>query len=612
VKFDIKQGLNFIKYNGVSGVLSKVRYRMSGPGLAYNGWYKDKHAADEEELIRERETQFVYSPKISILVSVYMTPEFFLRSMIESVINQTYENWELCIVDGSQAQDDTLPEEPSVYEHVYSLETEKAIRQYAENDSRIKYFLLEENLGIAENTNRALAMADGDYIALLEHDDILTENALFSFVEAMQETSYDILYSDEDKMSEDGTKFSDPALKPDFSVDLLRSGNYIGHFVLVDKRVAREVNGFQKTCEAARNYDFILRCYEWVKRMEMIMGEEKNSRICHVPKVLYHLRLHNRNNESSRIKKEQVREAEKKALAAHLEREKIYGTLAYSDIPDVYHVVYETPGNPLLSIVVISNHDKDSLSATIAPLFEMARYSNFEVIIVEPSVEEDAVLTKYYRDLERIRKNARVYFNSSLSNLAEMRNFGASKAKGDYLLFLDGHLSVDSPTVLQEMVGLCMREEIGIVGGVVATENKVVTNSGIVLGLNGFASDLYAGSRSDTIGYLKYNRMNHAYTAVSASCMMVKKKLFLALDGFETAYGSMLTDVDFCLRARGFHYETILAAYATWTAKTYDFPYRKEITPAEESRFKSIFGEQLIDPYYNTNFTRNGNPFTLD
>ena len=227
MKFDIKQGLNFIKYNGVSGVLSKVRYRMSGPGLAYNGWYKDKHAVDEEELIRERETQFVYSPKISILVSVYMTPEFFLRSMIESVINQTYENWELCIVDGSQAQDDTLPEEPSVYEHVYSLETEKTIRQYAENDSRIKYLLLEENLGIAENTNRALAMADGDFIALLEHDDILTENALFSFVEAMQETSYDILHSDEDKMSEDGTKFSDPALKPDFSVDLLKRNSVL-------------------------------------------------------------------------------------------------------------------------------------------------------------------------------------------------------------------------------------------------------------------------------------------------------------------------------------------------------------------------------------------------
>ena len=213
---DLQKSLNYIKNNGVSGVLSHVKYKMSGPGLAYNGWYKDSHEADEEELELQRQTDFSYKPRISIIVPVYMTPEYFLRAMIQSVQRQTYPNWELILIDGSQvAPGKGDNKELSVYEKIYSLETEKVIRQFADEDDRIKYHLMEENMGISGNSNYGISHSTGEYIAILNHDDIITDDALFCFVKELQEVPYEVLYCDEDKMSEDGTKYSDPMLKPD-------------------------------------------------------------------------------------------------------------------------------------------------------------------------------------------------------------------------------------------------------------------------------------------------------------------------------------------------------------------------------------------------------------
>ena len=300
---NIKKGLNYIRYNGLSGVWSRVKYKMSGPGLAYNSWYKEKHEADPEELDRQRQVKFNYEPTFSILVPVYMTPEFFLRAMIESVCNQTYGKWQLCIVDGSQGnktEDVYIEDEPNTdsetYKKIYRLETEKIVHEYMDKDSRIDYVILEENLGISENTNRALEMACGDYIVLLDHDDVLTDDALFHVASALQEERYDALYSDEDKMSEDGIKYSDPALKPDFSLDLLRAHNYITHLFVAKRELAIKVGGFRKEYDGAQDYDFILRC------CENIYSEDVNKRVSvkHIPRILYHWRINNRSVRKSK------------------------------------------------------------------------------------------------------------------------------------------------------------------------------------------------------------------------------------------------------------------------------------------------------------------------
>ena len=324
---NIKKGISYIRENGLDGIASRVRYKMQGPGLAYNGWYKDNHEPSEEELEKQRMTSFAYRPLISILVPIYETPERYLRDMIESVINQTYGNWQLVLVDGSNRGTE-VPH------------TETIVREYMAEDRKIVYAPLEKNLGIAMNTNMAFNYSTGDYITLLDHDDMLTKDALFSVVSALQEERYDVLYSDEDKISEDGTRVSDPAFKPDFSIDLLRAHNYITHLFVVTRKLLLEVGGFDSEYDGAQDYDLALKC------------SEKTKSIKHIPRVLYHWRINDKSVALNPHKKEYAKEAGKRALQAHIERCGCFATVTHTDMWGMYKVSYDTPGNPLLSIVI--------------------------------------------------------------------------------------------------------------------------------------------------------------------------------------------------------------------------------------------------------------------
>lgn len=609
---NIKKGLSYIRYNGLSGVLSRVRYKMSGPGSSYNKWYKEKHEADEEELAGQRQTHFDYEPVISILVPVYMTPELFLRAMIDSVRQQTYGKWQLCIVDGSQVRDSKNENtEAGVYDKVYSLETEKIIRQYMDGDSRIKYELLEENMGISENTNHALSMADGDYIALLDHDDILAEDALFCIVNALQEERYDALYSDEDKISEDGTRVSDPAFKPDFSIDLLRAHNYITHLFVAKRELALAVGGFHREYDGAQDYDFILRCCE------------NTDSIKHIPRVLYHWRINNRSVAANVHKKEYAREAGKKALAAHLKRSGCYATVAHTDMWGIYKVTYETPGNPYISIIIPGCDDEEVLDRCITPLFEKARYSNFEIIIVDDG--ENKKMLSYYRKIEGIRRNIRVVTHKEADGNHDIRNYGASAAQGKYLLFLDNNIEIMDASAIGEMLGICMRDEVGVVAGTLYTENNLVCHEGIAVGVNGLYSYLYQGIRKGGFGYLMHNRVNGDYSAVAASCMMIEKELFDKVGGFSDKFKTELSDIDFCLRVRELNRLVVCAADAGWYFHRQQKPLAKEASAQadkekselllrqEENLFQILWSNILQegDPFYNPNFAKEGEPFSL-
>lgn len=600
---DIKKGLNYIKFNGVSGVMSKVRYKMSGPGLSYNGWYKEVHEPDEETLLAQKEMQFEYAPKISILVSVYMTPEFFLRAMIESVQKQTYTNWELCIVDGSQAQESgaTLEQEQSVYEHVYSIETEKTIRQYAEEDERIHYELLDENRGVCDNTNRALAMATGDYIALLDHDDVLTEDALYQVVMALQDPQIDVVYSDEDKMSEDGTKFSDPAFKTDFNLDLLRSYHYVGNFLVVRATLAKQIGGFNKEYDAARDYDFMLRCYETIASMHGNDVSAIRKRIYHIPRVLYHTRMHSRTTDEHLRKREQSNSAGKKALAAHLDRLGCYATVSHTDMRGVYHVVYETPGNPLLTIVMTSNGNPAMIEQCMLPLFERTRYSNFELIIVEGAV--DASQMSVYRKLEMKRKNVHVIFCRESDNRLAWRNYAAANAKGEYILFLDGSVEIADSMAISEMIGCCMRKEIGVAGGMLYAPNSVTVGSGLVIRADGAVMDAYQGIRKDGYGYLMHNRMNCDYSAVSIDCLMIKKELFEAIGGFPVGNDEIAAGVELCLQVWEKQQYVVSVAAASWCKHDKNNEITTRVHPDNDLATKYNF--------YNANFAIDKAPFSL-
>lgn len=622
---NIKKGLNYIRYNGLGGVWSRVKYKMSGLGLAYNSWYKDKHEADPEELVRQRQTKFDYEPVISILVPVYMTPEFFLRAMIESVRNQTYVNWELCIVDGSQAdksEDAYTEDEPDVesetHKKIYSMETEKIIREYMENDERIKYKILEQNLGISENTNHALQMATGDYIALLDHDDFLTDDALFHIVSALQDERYDALYSDEDKVSEDGIKYSDPALKPDFSIDLLRAHNYITHFFVTKRELAIKVGGFRKEYDGAQDYDFILRCCE----NAYAFNPDKQVTIKHIPRVLYHWRINNRSVASNPHKKEYAKEAGKKALAAHINRMGEYATVSHTDMWGIYKVTYDTPGNPFLSIIIPGSNDTALMKSCINPLYEKSRYSNFEIIIV-CSEKADSDMVKFYANLEYQRRNVRVVTDTSLEGMSDIRNYGIALAQSEYILFLDNNIEIMDAAAIGEMLGICMRKEVGAVSGTLYTDTGATFHKGIAVGLNGVGTYLYQGIKKDEFGYLMHNRVNENFSAVSASCLLVKKSLLVKIGGFSDKFKTDIADIDLCLRIRQYNKLIVSVANAGW--HYHDLPNTtkplaevKEETERlirqDENLFEILWSQFLRDgdPYYNPNFTRVGNPFTLN
>jgi glycosyltransferase involved in cell wall biosynthesis len=622
----IKKGLDYLKFNGMDGVVSQVRYKMSGPGLAYNNWYKEKHEADAEELAKQRETHLEFEPLISIIVPVYMTPEFFLRSMIESVMRQTYTNWQLCLVDASQA-DKVIPEkeetedesEPTgVYENLYSLETERIIRSYMEKDSRIKCFLMEEDNGIADCVNVGIDMSSGTYLAFLEHDDVITDDALFHVAEALQDKNYDIIYTDEDKMSEDGDKYSDPEFKPDFSINLIRAKNYIHRFLVVSKRLALSIGGMNSEFDGGQDYDFILRCIE------------ETDSIVHIPRVLYHHRVHTQG--FKRVLPEQRYEVEKRALSAHLKRCGEFATLGVSDIPGVYKVHYETPGNPYISIIIPGGTRVDVLDRLLTPLFQLARYSNFEIIIVDQDGTNEDML-KYYHRMERLRRNISVIVNRETDNLTTLRNFGASRARGSYLLFLDCNLELVSPSAIGDMLGICMRRNVGVTSGVLYNDNNTVYHQGYVVGINGNYDNLYQGIRKNALGYLMQNRMNRDLSAVSASCMMVKRDIFEELGGFFESFSTELAAVDFCLRVREKGMLVVCVVDADWYFhRDYVYePLKKnkvhpteelsldEMTdslraPSEDELFDASWHELMEagDPYYNINFARDGELFSLE
>ena len=264
----IKKGFEHIRSTAIPEALSKARSMVTGLDLAYDRFFKENIEADEEALATQRERVFSYCPCISIVVPVYMTPELSLRAMLESVLHQTYGNWELCLVDGSQAKgeppvlDARVSEdgELSVLEKVYSLETERIIWQYMENEPRIQYIKMEENLGISGNSNRALQAAKGAYVALLDHDDVLTEDALYWVVDALQRERYDVVYSDEDRMAENGSHYLEPRFKPEFDIDLLRAYNYISHLFVARRELMLADGGFHSQYDGAQGYDMILRC----------------------------------------------------------------------------------------------------------------------------------------------------------------------------------------------------------------------------------------------------------------------------------------------------------------------------------------------------------------
>ena len=350
---NIKKGLRYLKHYGLKEFMIRLEEKQEQEAVPYDEWFQKMKATEQELQQQKKESRkWKNAPKISVVVPLYQTPEKFLREMIVSVQASSYENWELCLADGT-------PD--------FSLIT--VVEEYQKKDcaltgkekSRIVYKKLEQNEGIAGNTNQAIAMADGDYVAFLDHDDVITPDALYEMAEKIvavqgEENIPDMLYSDEDKTDGEMTKYMDPHFKPDFNLDLLRSNNYITHFLVVSRVLLEKVGGIRSDYDGAQDYDFVLRCVEQAKRIE------------HVAKILYHWRVHELSTAGGGGTKEYAADAGKRALEAHLDRLGIAASVEKTQYFGFYRVKYELLSRPLVSIIIPNKDEVESLDKCLGAI----------------------------------------------------------------------------------------------------------------------------------------------------------------------------------------------------------------------------------------------------
>ena len=585
----VKKVLKYIRVNGIRGLRSYIVEGVNRKEKPYAEWYAEQ-LPSREELEEQRQKRFEKEPKISVIVPTYRTPEVFLREMIDSVVNQTYSNWELCIADGSEGD--------KVVEGI--------LESYAKKDSRIKYRLLEKNLGIADNTNAAFELATGEYIGLFDHDDLLAENALYEVVNALQEDDYDILYTDEDKISGDGKEHNDPNFKPDFSMDLFRSHNYITHFFVVKHSIMNKIGGFRSAYDGSQDYDLMFRCIE------------NSEKIKHIPLILYHWRIHQNSVAGDPASKMYAYDAGKRAIEDHLKRMNIAATVEHQGLWGMYHVKYETPGNPLISIVIPNKDHTKDLDVCIRSIYKNSSYRNFEIILVENNSTEKETFS-YYDSIQSEFENVKVVVWDGIFNYSAINNFGVQYTNGEYLLFLNNDTEMISEDALKEMLGCCMREEVGAVGAKLLYDDDTVQHAGVVVGFGGYAGHVNTGIGRDDYGYMVRAMINCNYSAVTAACMMTKKDLFLQVGGFDEQFVVACNDVDYCLKLRAIDKLIVYNAFSEWyhyesKSRGYeDTPEKLARFENEVKKFQKKWPEILEqgDPFYNPNFPVTQAPFTL-
>lgn len=568
------------------------------PQVNYMKWRKDR-LPSKEELQRQRNVKFKEKVTFSILVPLYNTPIPFLEEMIQSVVKQSYPDWELCLADGSDEAHE---------------EVGRWCKAFSRKDARIKYRKLAENKGISENTNVCLEMAVGDYIALFDHDDLLAPDALYEVRKVIEEKGAEVIYTDEDKINEDSTLYSEPHFKSDYNLDLLRSNNYICHFFVVKKSIVDRVGGLRSEYNGSQDYDFIFRCVE------------QTEKIVHVPKVLYHWRMHANSTAANQQSKLYCYTAGQKAIEAHLERCGVTGEVTMLEHLGFYRVRYPIFGEPLISIIIPNKDEKETLKTCICSILEKSSYRNFEIIIVENnSVKEETF--DYYKELkERYGKNGtrendriRIVRWKEGFNFSKINNYGARFAKGEYLLFLNNDMEVISADWLEGMLANCQRKEVGVTGAKLYYPDRTIQHAGVIIGLGGIAGHAFSRQPGMEPGYFARAVCQQNLSAVTAACMMVSKEDFSFVGGFDESLSVAFNDVDFCLKIRHQCKKLVvwnpaveLIHYESKSRGAEDTPEKQKRFHQEIVRFAEKWEEDLKgDSYYNPNLTLIDGDFSL-
>ena len=579
--YTIRKGFRYLKHYGPKEFWIRLHERFEPEEVPYGPWY-EAYVPDEAALEKQRHHHFEYSPLISVAVPAYRTPEKFLAQMIDSLLAQTYGNWELCIANGS-------PEDSAM---------KKVLEEYTKKDSRIRVSELTENKGIAGNTNAALEMAQGEFVGLLDHDDLLAPNALYEIVRALDEDrNLDAVYTDEDKVTTELDEHFQPHLKPDFNLDLLRSNNYICHFFVVRRSIVQKVGGFCQEFDGAQDHDFIFRCIETAEK------------VGHIPEILYHWRTHKASTADNPASKMYAFDAGKRAIEAHLKRTGTEGIVSHTPDLGFFRVKYPVQGQPLVSVIIPNKDEKETLKACIDSIREKTEYPNYEIIIVENNSTTDEIF-QYYKELSQDPRIRLLRWKKEF-NYSAINNYGVRHANGEYLLFLNNDVTVITPGWIKELLGVCQRPEVGAAGVKLIYPDNTIQHAGCVIGLGGIAGHMFVDMPANRTGYLHKASILQDMSAVTAACMMMKRTAFEEAGGFTEKLSVAFNDVDLCLKVRKNHKLIVYDPYVQlyhMESKTRGAEDNKEKVRRFQEEIEYMRCQWLDilkkgDPYYNKNLS---------
>lgn len=606
----------------------------STTAIDYDRWYKLVRPS-LETLSKQRKTTFKIRPKFSIVIPVFRTQERFLRMLLDSILHQTYTNFEICIADASDY--DNLKDTPK------GKLPKEVLQEYAEKDTRVRYQILDGNYGISENTNKAIDMATGDFIVFADHDDELTPDALFECSKVINDYPYvQMIYSDEDKTDEFSEKYMMPHFKPDFSPDLLTSVNYICHLMLyrrslLEKIAEKDNDGIhyeRKTFDGSQDYDLILRAVECAQDMEQkdlaekkqpqwdICAEQKQKGVYtslyirHIPKVLYHWRVSDLSTASgdNDVKPYTVN-AGIRALKEFYKREHIDVLSVESGITTgIYNTKFKNQ-NPLVSVIIPNKDHIQDLDLTIRSVLK-GSYKNLEFIVIENNSTEKETW-QYYEDIQKEYPQVKVVKYKGGFNYSKINNFGVQYAKGEYLLFLNNDTEMLEPDSISEMLGRCQRPDVGVVGIKLLYQDDTIQHAGVIVGIGGIAGHCFIGQSDNT--YFNRAEYEENYSAVTAACMMSKRSVFDSVGGFTEELAVAFNDIDYCMKVRteGLHvvYEphAVFHHYESKSRGSDADPDKLERFHSEIVKFAKRWTDilRMGDPYYNPNLTLMNSDFSV-
>ena len=596
----LRKGLHFYektrdrltRYGSIPGIMRKVRSKvrerrnMKSHGTA--------SFPSPEEARAQRETVFPRKVKYSILVPLYNTPEKFLADMLDCVQAQTYENWELCLADGSDR------------EHAYVGDM---CRNRAEKDGRIVYHTLDRNYGISGNTNECLKLATGDYIALFDHDDILHPSVLYEYTKVINETGADYLYCDEITFEGDSVDHMIVLhFKPDFAIDNLRGNNYICHFSAFSRELLDEAGVFRSAYDGSQDHDMILRL------------TAKAQKVYHVPKALYYWRSHKASVAQDINAKTYAVDAAKRAVHDHILE--VYGMDAKVEstraFPTIFRIRYPLMEKPLVSIVIPNKDHMEDLSRCVESILQKSSYPSYEIIVVENNSETKEIFD-YYKVLEH-HENIRVVKYEGDFNYSRINNFGVSFAKGKYVLLLNNDMKVITREWMEELLMYAQRPDVAAVGGKLYYADNSIQHAGIVIGLGAHRAAGHTHYKDDKmhLGYMGRLCYAQDVTAVTGACLLVGRQQYDEVGGLDEAFSVAFNDVDFCLKLRRAGYLNVFTPFCEL------FHYESKSRGMEEGeklkRFQNevaLFREkwkaelEARDPYFNPNFSLDYSDYTI-